>query len=127
MYRVMTKQKYLGNSNSLTTYIRITEKRPAMNRVIGGRKTSYSIYVWVSIFLWTDSCQNLASYWEMKLNSYYSWHWVTGDFKFDSIVSLKMIYSNSLLSGRFERHRLNAGIVSAKPGKIYTWLHLITV
>lgn len=51
MYRVMTKQKYLGNSNSLTTYVRITKKRPAMNRVIGGRKTSYSIYVWVSIFL----------------------------------------------------------------------------
>lgn len=40
MYRVMTKQKYLGNSNSSTTYVRITEKRPAMNRVIGGRKTS---------------------------------------------------------------------------------------
>lgn len=51
----MTKQKYLGNSNSSTTYTRITEKRPAMNRVIGGRKTSYSIYVWVSIFLYNHS------------------------------------------------------------------------
>lgn len=110
-----------------TTYVRITEKRQAMNSVIGGRKTPYSIYVWVSTFLYNHTSQNLASYWEMKWNSDYSWHWVTGDFKFDSIVSLKMIYSNSLLSGCFERHRLNAGIMYAKPGKIYTWLHLITV
>lgn len=132
MYWVIWPNKNIWEIQTpATTYIRITEKRQAMNYVIGGRKISYSIYIWVTIFLynhtsWTDSCQNLASYWETKLNSYYYWHWVTGDFKFESIVSLKMIYSKSLLSWHFERHRLNVGIIYAKPGKIYTWLHLIT-
>lgn len=133
MYWVIWPNKNIWEIQTpATTYVRITEKRPTLNYIIGGRKTLHGIYVWVSISLynhtsWTDTCQNLASYWDetkfilfLTLGNWWFQVWLNS-------LTKKMIYSNSLLSGCFERHRLNAGIIYAKPGKIYTRLHLITV
>lgn len=108
MYWVIWPNKNIWEIQTPATDVKLQKKDKLWIMSEEEEKYHISFIYGYPIFLynhtsWTDSCQNLASYWETKLNSYYFWHWVTGDFEFESIVSLKWyivtVYYHDILRG----------------------------